>query len=265
MDKAARAYTAFEYNCHMEELRNLHQNAYDYVIDAAPHKWSRVHCPERRYRVMITNAAECINSCLKFARQLPMLTLAEFIRNMLQRWFHDVYRAAQTMHYHLTDAAHFVLLKLMEKCGFYHKSSKLKYFLGQEGANNLARKTLCSDYYKRQALIDAHSVPIMPVGDPSTWFVPSDIAQRVILNPNSMRQAGHPRAVRHISSSERTTTQSCRRCGQPGHNSRRCSNPHMTNEGPSRGVPDEYRHKCSICHSIGHNKQTCPNIDSNRE
>ncbi|KAK2661775.1 hypothetical protein Ddye_000349 [Dipteronia dyeriana] len=97
MDKAARAYTEFEYNWHMEELRNLHQNAYDYVIDIGPYKWSRVHCTERRYRVMTTNVAECINSFLKFARQLPMLTLAEFIRNMLQRWFHDRYKAAQSM------------------------------------------------------------------------------------------------------------------------------------------------------------------------
>ncbi|KAK2658854.1 hypothetical protein Ddye_005387 [Dipteronia dyeriana] len=131
------------------------------------------------------------------------------------------------------------------------------------GERNLDLTTLCADYYKRQTLIDAYSVPIIPVGHPSTWVVPSDIAQRVILNPNSRRQAGRPRADRHVSSSERTTTQSCRRCGQPGHNSRRCPNPPMINEGTSRGVPDEYHRKCSICHSIGHNKQMYPNIDSN--
>ncbi|KAK2642031.1 hypothetical protein Ddye_023794 [Dipteronia dyeriana] len=99
MDKVALVYTEFEYNRYMEELRNLHHDAYDYVIDAGPHKWSFVHCPEKRYRVMTTNAAECINSCLKFARQLPMLTLAEFIRNTLQRWFHDRYRATQSIHH----------------------------------------------------------------------------------------------------------------------------------------------------------------------
>ncbi|KAK2641263.1 hypothetical protein Ddye_023026, partial [Dipteronia dyeriana] len=36
MDKIAPTYTEFEYNRHMEKLRNLHQNAYDYVIDAGP-------------------------------------------------------------------------------------------------------------------------------------------------------------------------------------------------------------------------------------
>ncbi|KAK2661228.1 hypothetical protein Ddye_007761 [Dipteronia dyeriana] len=52
MDKGTRTYTEFEYNRYMEELSNLHQNAYDYVIDIGPHKWSCVHCPRRRYKVM---------------------------------------------------------------------------------------------------------------------------------------------------------------------------------------------------------------------
>ncbi|KAK3195458.1 hypothetical protein Dsin_026768 [Dipteronia sinensis] len=111
MDKAARAYTEFKYNRYMGELRNLHKNPFDYVDSAGPHKWSRVHCLQRRFRVMTTNVAECINSCFKFARQLPMLTLAEFIRNMLQRWFHDRHRAVQPMRHQLTEASHLVMLQ----------------------------------------------------------------------------------------------------------------------------------------------------------
>ena len=45
MDNAARSYLEIHYDRHMEELHKLHQGAYDYVIDAGPHKWSRVHCP----------------------------------------------------------------------------------------------------------------------------------------------------------------------------------------------------------------------------
>ncbi|KAK3198471.1 hypothetical protein Dsin_021886 [Dipteronia sinensis] len=118
MDKAARAYTEFKHNRYMGELRNMHKNAFDYVESVGPHKWSRVHCPQRRFRVMTTNVAECINSCLKFTRQLPMLTLTEFIRNMLQRWFHDRHRAAQSMHHQLTVASHLVMLQQVEKCGY---------------------------------------------------------------------------------------------------------------------------------------------------
>ncbi|KAK3230912.1 hypothetical protein Dsin_002793 [Dipteronia sinensis] len=99
MDKAASVYTEFKYNQCMADLRNVHKNAFDYVEATGPHKWSRVHCRQRRYMVMTINVTECINSCLKFARQLPMLTLAEFIRNMLQRWFHDRHLVAQSMHH----------------------------------------------------------------------------------------------------------------------------------------------------------------------
>ncbi|KAK2638307.1 hypothetical protein Ddye_026102 [Dipteronia dyeriana] len=102
MNKAARAYTELQYNRHMEELQNLHPNAYDYVIDADPHKWSRVHYPGRR----------------------------------------DL---------------------------------------------NMDFTSLCADYYKRQPLIDTYSVPIIPVRHPFTWIMPSDIAERVILNPSSRR------------------------------------------------------------------------------
>ncbi|KAK2641402.1 hypothetical protein Ddye_023165 [Dipteronia dyeriana] len=118
MDKVARSYTELKYNCHMEELRNFHKNAFNYVIEAGPHKWSRVHYPERRYRVMTTNVAEGINSCLKFARQLPMLTLAEFIRNMLQKLFYVRHRTVQSMRHQLTDASHLVILKHVEKCAY---------------------------------------------------------------------------------------------------------------------------------------------------
>ncbi|KAI9193822.1 hypothetical protein LWI28_000466 [Acer negundo] len=207
--------------------------------------------------------------------------------------------AARSMRHQLTDAAHLVILKRVEKCNYMTVnpvdwnifSVKLKgnqwtvnlhlktctcnkfqmdhfpcsHALAAARERNLDFTSLCADYYKRETLIDAYSVPIMPVGHPSSWVVPSDIASRVVLNPKSKRQSGRPMEGRHASSSERTTTQSCRRCGQSGHNSRRCSNPPMVNEGPSISVPDEYRRKCSICHSIGHNKQRCPEKDSTVE
>ncbi|KAK2646213.1 hypothetical protein Ddye_021408 [Dipteronia dyeriana] len=147
MDKVTRAYTELQYTRHMEELRNLHPNVYEYVIDA------------------------------------------EFIRNMLQRWFHDRYRAAQSMRHQLTDASHLVILKRVDKCNFKTVNPvdwnifSVKW-VGKQWTVDLARKTctcnkfqmdllpcshtlaavrdrnmdftsLCADYYKRQTLIDA--------------------------------------------------------------------------------------------------------------
>ncbi|KAK3227241.1 hypothetical protein Dsin_007103 [Dipteronia sinensis] len=61
---AARAYRQVDYDREMEELKKLHKNAYEYVLEIGPHKWSRVYCPHRRFSMMTTNVAECLNSCL---------------------------------------------------------------------------------------------------------------------------------------------------------------------------------------------------------
>ncbi|KAK3182825.1 hypothetical protein Dsin_030111 [Dipteronia sinensis] len=94
---AAKSYRELKYNWHMEELRNLNNNAFDYVINTGLEKCSHVYCPKVRFRLMRTNVAKCLNSCLRFVRQLPMITLVEFIRNMLQRWYYDRHRPAQSM------------------------------------------------------------------------------------------------------------------------------------------------------------------------
>ncbi|KAK3193087.1 hypothetical protein Dsin_024397 [Dipteronia sinensis] len=249
-----------------------------------------------------------------------MLTLVEFIRNMLQCWFHYRHRATQSMRHQLTDAAHLVMLKRVEKCGYmtvnpvvwnifsvkrsgkqwdvdlarktctcnkfqmdhflcshalavarYIKSSQSYTILTKRECHcfhcsyrerNLDFTSLCADYYNRHTLIDAYSVSIMLVGHPSSWVVQSDSVVPVVLNLKTKRQSGRRMVGRHASSSERTTTQSCRRYGQLGHNSRRCSNPPLINESPSGIVPEEYRRKCSIYHQVGHNKQTCLDKDS---
>ncbi|KAK2639063.1 hypothetical protein Ddye_026858 [Dipteronia dyeriana] len=147
----------------MEELRNLHPNAYEYVIDVGLHKWSRVHCPDRRYRVMTTNAAECINSCLKFARQLPMLTLAKFIRNMLQRWFHDCHRVAQSMRHQLTDTTHLMILKRVDKFNFMTVNLvdwnifSVKR-AGKQWTVGLARKTCICNKFQMDLLPCSHAL-----------------------------------------------------------------------------------------------------------
>ncbi|KAK3205668.1 hypothetical protein Dsin_019714 [Dipteronia sinensis] len=197
MDKAAITYTKLKYNWYMGESHNLHKNAFDYVEVVGPHKWS----------VLV----------------------------------HDRHRAAQSMRHQLTDATHIVILEHVEKCGYIivnpvdwnifsvKRSEKqwtvdldrktctcnkfqmdhfpCSYALAAARERNLDFTSLCADYYKRQTLIDAYLVPIMPIGHPSLWVVPSDIAERVVLNPKSKRQSGSPMEGRHASSSERTTTQ----------------------------------------------------------
>ncbi|KAK2658272.1 hypothetical protein Ddye_004805 [Dipteronia dyeriana] len=130
------------------------------------------------------------------------------------------------MHHQLTDASHLVILKRVEKCAYMTVNPvdwnifSVKWSRKQWTVD-LARKTctcnkfqidmfscsqalaaareryldytsLCADFYKRQTLIDAYLIPIMPVGHPLEWIVPTDIVGRMVLNPLSRRLAGRP-------------------------------------------------------------------------
>ncbi|KAK2637523.1 hypothetical protein Ddye_032315 [Dipteronia dyeriana] len=118
MDKVARSYTELKYNRHMEELRNLYQNAFDYVKDIDPHKWSYVHSPERRYR---------------------------------------------SMHHQLTDAAHLVILKRVEKCG-YMTINPVDWNIfsikrsGKQWIVDLARKTCTCNKFQMDMFPCSHAL-----------------------------------------------------------------------------------------------------------
>ncbi|KAK3225639.1 hypothetical protein Dsin_005501 [Dipteronia sinensis] len=55
--------------------------------------------------MMTTNIAESINSCLLAIRKLPITSIAEFIQDLLQRWFHDRQINAREMPTFLTHDA----------------------------------------------------------------------------------------------------------------------------------------------------------------
>lgn len=88
--QAAHTYMRFQFNHQMRELAQLHQRCYNELMNIGPHKWSCVFCERRRCKMMTTNIAESLNSYHRFARQLPITILAEFICNILQQWFYNV-------------------------------------------------------------------------------------------------------------------------------------------------------------------------------
>ncbi|KAA0061903.1 MuDRA-like transposase [Cucumis melo var. makuwa] len=54
-----------------------------YLNDVGIARWSRVHCPGRRYNMMTTNIAESMNSILKEPRDLPIASFLENVRALL--------------------------------------------------------------------------------------------------------------------------------------------------------------------------------------
>ncbi|KAK2653015.1 hypothetical protein Ddye_012871 [Dipteronia dyeriana] len=78
----------------MAELKATYRKVYDELVRIGIYKFSSVHIPKKRYHMMTTNIAESINSYLLTIQNMPITSIAEFIRDLLQRWFHDRRRNA---------------------------------------------------------------------------------------------------------------------------------------------------------------------------
>ncbi|KAL3630069.1 hypothetical protein CASFOL_023053 [Castilleja foliolosa] len=71
----------------MTHLKKLNAKAHDDLIQAGTERWARSQCPVRRYNFMTSNSAESLNGRLSWARKLPVCSLFEAIKHLLQDWF----------------------------------------------------------------------------------------------------------------------------------------------------------------------------------
>ncbi|KAK3221291.1 hypothetical protein Dsin_008316 [Dipteronia sinensis] len=219
-----------------------------------PHRWSRAYCPVRRYQGMTLNIVECMNNCLRYARQLPITTLVEYIRDMMQKWFHERRDAASK---NTTQLSRWATEKLPKRMTIHISTRFCKKKLGD----------FCSDFYKTSTWLESYSSVIFLVGHPSEWNTPEEVRYEVVLPPEWRPQAGRPRKNRVPSAGEHgRRTRYCTICKKSGHNRQNCSNPsagHLGNvPDPEIDPPPPRRRKCKSCGQEGYNIRTyirtCP-------
>ncbi|KAK2661635.1 hypothetical protein Ddye_000209 [Dipteronia dyeriana] len=87
--RATYAYRIEEFSRLMAEMKSIHSKVHDELVEVGIQKFSRVHCPRKRYQMMTTNIVEFMNSCILTIRKLPITSIAKFIRDLSKRWFHD--------------------------------------------------------------------------------------------------------------------------------------------------------------------------------
>ncbi|KAK2661920.1 hypothetical protein Ddye_000494 [Dipteronia dyeriana] len=190
----------------MVELKDTHCKCYDNLIEIRIEKLLRVRSPKRRYKMMTTNIAESMNSCLLAIQKLPIASIAEFIRDLLQRWFHDRRTNAHEMSTYLTRYAddHIKQRVLQSQrcevnpidCNRFKVGDKwTDTIVDLEQRSCLCRQwdldelscihvmavarlkgmpmtVLCSDFYTTGWLKHAYSMIVNPVPKPETWNIP---------------------------------------------------------------------------------------------
>ncbi|XP_075083325.1 uncharacterized protein LOC142167069 [Nicotiana tabacum] len=83
MDKV---YTVEKFDYHMAEVEIIDKRVKDYLINIGYERWSRAHSTVNKTLTMTSNIAESINAALKTARELLVLPLLEYIRQLIGRW-----------------------------------------------------------------------------------------------------------------------------------------------------------------------------------
>lgn len=69
---------------YMKQIKELNINAWENFKKAGIKRWSQAYCPVCRYEMMTSNAAESLKSRLLWAKKLPICSIFEFARYLLQ-------------------------------------------------------------------------------------------------------------------------------------------------------------------------------------
>ena len=73
----------------MKKLKDANEKAYDWVMKHDPKTWARSHfSTHTKCDALQHNISESFNSYINFVRDLPILSLTEWIRRRLMKRFH---------------------------------------------------------------------------------------------------------------------------------------------------------------------------------
>ncbi|XP_057790840.1 uncharacterized protein LOC131007948 [Salvia miltiorrhiza] len=269
--QAAFAYEKSDFTRAMNALKVMKRAAYDKLMGIGPEKWAHSMCPMpvRRYSFMTSNAAEAFNSRLLWARRLPIYSMLEAIRLVIEKWFSERLRAAQQNEEVLTaEAGKRIAIEVQKsrrytaqrlsgikykvqtadrsfKVDLEKKKSECRVFQLDQlpcshsiAAISEAGDTIAEyvdSYYTNEFLIDTYSDEVNNLPPRHQWLVPEHIAEQVVLPLIVKGQSGRPKEGRHRGGGEGSSTQA----------------------DESSSIRRRKPKKCSICHEEGHSKRTC--------
>ncbi|XP_028108994.1 uncharacterized protein LOC114307786 [Camellia sinensis] len=88
--KAGSAHQRRKYNGYLQQIQAIDQEAINWVYKMNPEEWALSYDGGHRWGVLTSNDAECFNSVLKGARNLPISAMVEFTFRRLVKYFDEM-------------------------------------------------------------------------------------------------------------------------------------------------------------------------------
>ncbi|KAI8558838.1 hypothetical protein RHMOL_Rhmol04G0127500 [Rhododendron molle] len=203
---AASAYTIPEFRQKMMEVTAVDVKAHEWLLKEPPKYWARCfYSPRAKTNRMVNNLSESFNNSIKKVRDQPILTMMEGLRRS-------------------------VMQRYVERTKFC----------------NSFKTNICPNISKKLEIEKAHAMGYsvmycstmkFEISSPyKSWTVDIDKSMWVhteyddIMPPPYRRKSGRPKKARRKGAEEvslaiqinKGNVSKCRKCNQPGHNSRTC-------------------------------------------
>ncbi|XP_060970004.1 uncharacterized protein LOC115713798 [Cannabis sativa] len=246
---ASRAYTETEFEEFMRDLDSIDERIKPYLFDEVSiGKWTRIYNSNKRYAIMTNNIAESVNAAIKEIRELPVVKLIECLNSLVQKWYWNNKNRALGIFTNLAKISEETLLQQRKMSLKYKvetsnliiylvhdvkksyvvdmekKICTCKRFQFDEMPYSHAMAVItkrhgscydyCSYYYTQQSFLSTYEETILPLGDPTSWDIPDEIKERIVLPPKHKRPVGRPKKDRYKNIIELQLQIKCGNCNQ---------------------------------------------------
>ncbi|XP_062080334.1 uncharacterized protein LOC133785092 [Humulus lupulus] len=212
----------------------------------------RFHAPIRRYTMMTSNIAESINVALKAGRTLPITTMMEGLRSLVQKWVwkngneangtftkvttdtetvlrenfiwaikFQVFPVNTILYQVVVEYKENFLVNLMEKTceckRFQQDEIPCAHAIAVFANTRLKTYDYVADYYNTTTMKATYESIVHPLPNESEWTLPETL-NKIVLPPKLRKPPSSPRRKRIRTRGEPKVQIKCGRCGQPGHN-----------------------------------------------
>ncbi|KAL1198660.1 hypothetical protein V5N11_027563 [Cardamine amara subsp. amara] len=263
VSQAAFAYTVAEFQKKFKEIEARSPLCATYLKGIGISHWTRAYFQGKRYNIMSSNVAECLNAALANALELPIVTMVDAIRMMIMRWFYERRTKSYNHAGTVTPEVEKMLVKnLADSAGLsvFPATNSIFQINSGEGdpfsvdlergsctcrvfdtlgipcrhamaaarVSGIPVHAMVDDLYKTKNWQNAYSNVVMPVPNAAETDATNSNENYDMLPPVSKQPAGRPRKRRIPSAGENMPSKirgkrTCSRCGGEGHNRATCT------------------------------------------